>query len=165
LLRHAKSSWGDPGLDDRDRPLNKRGQEAAAKLADHLRHSAVRPALVLCSPAVRTRQTLDLIAPGLGLGVTFRIENSLYGATAQGLWRLIRELPDDLTEVMLIGHNPGVHELAQNLAGDGDDAAMTRLRHKLPTGSLVTLAWGTDWWSSLRQGDGVLHSFIRPRDL
>jgi phosphohistidine phosphatase len=93
------------------------------------------------------------------------IEDRIYGATAQALWRRIRDLPDDVAEVMLIGHNPGLHELATSLAAEGDDESLVRLRHKLPTCALVTLVWSADSWASLRRTDAVLHDYVRPRDL
>jgi phosphohistidine phosphatase len=168
LLRHAKSSWGDPDVDDRDRPLNERGRRAASQLAEHLRLSGCRPELVVCSPALRTRQTLDLVAIGLGVQARVRVDESVYGATAAALWRLVRDLPDSAGEVLVVGHNPGLHELAASLADSGDtddDATRERLRAKLPTCSLVTLAWPGDTWVGLRKSATVLHNFVTPRDL
>src|SRR5439155_14129399 len=80
LLRHAKSSWDDAGLEDHDRPLSPRGRKAAGKMADHLRASGTRPALVLCSSALRARQTLERVAPAFGEVVSIKVERPLYGA-------------------------------------------------------------------------------------
>lgn len=168
LLRHAKSSWDNPGVADLDRPLTDRGRTAAGQMAEHLRISGCRPALVVCSPALRTRQTLDLVAPGLGLQARVQVDESMYGASASQVWRRVRELPDSADEVLFVGHNPGLHELAADLADAGDtddDAARDRLRAKLPTCALVTLAWSGDSWSQLRKSGAVLHSYVTPRDL
>jgi phosphohistidine phosphatase len=171
LLRHAKSGWDDPDLADIDRPLNDRGRRAATALAEHLRGSSARPQLVFCSPARRTRETLDLIAPGLGLGTTVVIDPVLYGADAALLWDKVRELPADADEVLIIGHNPGLHELAASLAGPSakattaDEKVRSRLRAKLPTGSFVTVDWAGSSWADLHRSAAVLRGFIPPRDL
>jgi phosphohistidine phosphatase len=165
LLRHAKSSWDDAGLADPDRPLSGRGRQAAAQLGDYLGRSGYRPGLVVCSSALRARQTLDLICAGLGIGVPVRIEDEIYTDDADDLWQLVRRLPDDVDEAMIIGHNPTMHELAVSLAAEGDDELRARLQAKLPTGALVTIVWAADTWSELRRGSAALHGYVRPRDL
>jgi phosphohistidine phosphatase len=165
LLRHAKSSWDQPGLADHDRPISGRGRNAGEQLAEYLRRSGYRPGLVVCSSALRARQTLDLIAGGVGVGVPVRIEELLYTADADDVWKLVRLLPDDIDEAMVIGHNPTLHELAISLAADGDDELRARLQAKLPTGALVTIVWAADRWSELRRGSAALHGYVRPRDL
>jgi phosphohistidine phosphatase len=121
LLRHAKSSWGDPGLEDRDRPLNSRGRRAARLVAEHLRAEGVSPELVLCSASLRTRQTLAAILPALDGEVEARIEDALYSAGAEELLERLRSVPASTSSVLVIGHNPGLHELALSLAGTGRD--------------------------------------------
>ena len=107
LLRHAKAlAWDDPqarDLADIDRPLTPGGRRAAAALAEHLRLSGCRPQLVVCSPALRTRQTLDLVASGLGLQARVRVDEAIYGAGAGSLWQSVRALPDEADEVLIIG--------------------------------------------------------------
>jgi phosphohistidine phosphatase len=169
LLRHAKAlAWDDPSaaeLADLDRPLTDRGRRDAAALAEHLRLSGCRPKLVACSPALRTRQTLDLVASGLGLQARTEVDERLYAASMQALWQRVHELPDNADEAMLVGHNPGIHELAANLADHGDDKLRARVREKLPTCAFVTIAWAEDRWTDLRKSAGVLHDFVTPRDL
>lgn len=171
LLRHAKASWADPNWSDIDRPLNERGRHDATELRDYLRRSGARPQLVVCSPALRTRQTLDLIAPGLELPAPVTVDERLYAASAQSLWQRVRELPDTIEQVMLIGHNPGMHDLAANAAEHGDDQLRSRLRAKLPTCAFVTIAWDEDGWDALGSSGesngagGTLHDFVTPRDL
>jgi phosphohistidine phosphatase len=161
LLRHAKSSWDDPGLADRDRPLAPRGRRAAERMAEHLRAAGVRPALVLCSSAVRARQTLTAVADALGDPPT-AIEDALYLAEPEDVLGRLRAVPDADPEVLVIGHNPTLQELALELARDGSD--LPRLREKLPTGALVTLAFEGPW-RDLGPGRATLVAFVTPRDL
>jgi len=164
LLRHAKSSWDDPGLPDDQRPLAPRGERAAELIGQRLR--ATRPALdlVLCSPAVRTRQTWQRVAFGLPAGLPVRYEPAIYQAPAAGLLALVGGLAEATGGVLVIGHNPGLAELAAGLAGDGDPAAISLLRLGFPTGALVTLAFAGRW-AELAWGSAVLDSLVRPRDL
>ncbi len=108
LLRHAKSSWEDPELADHDRPLAPRGRRAAKLIAEHLRRQGIAPELVLCSSALRTRETLESIAPVLGEDVSVQIEDELYAASEQVLLERVRAVEDGIESLLLIGHNPGV---------------------------------------------------------
>src|SRR3954454_11353376 len=117
LLRHAKSSWKDRELADHDRPLAPRGRRATKLIAEHLRQQSVMPAVVLCSSARRTRETLERIAPALGEEVPVRIERELYAASEQGLLERLRGLEDGVESVLVIGHNPGLQRLRASLPG------------------------------------------------
>jgi len=161
LLRHAKSSWGDPGLADRERPLAPRGRRDAARMGEHLAGLAAAPALVLCSSAVRTRQTLKLIGPSLG-GAAVEVVDGLYSAGPDDVLGLLRDLPDQTRSALVIGHNPTLHELALELAGGG--AERERLAAKFPTCALATLEFEGDW-PELAPGGCELTAFVIPRDL
>jgi phosphohistidine phosphatase len=163
LLRHAKSSWKDGSLADRERPLAGRGRKAARAMAGHLDDEGIRPDLVLCSPARRTRETLERIEDALGDGIEARFEETLYGATDATLLRCLNALPDEVDSVMLIGHNPGLEDLALALASEG--AELARLREKFPTAALATIDLPADRWSAVERGRGELVAFVRPRDL
>jgi phosphohistidine phosphatase len=163
LLRHAKSSWKDGSLADRERPLAGRGRKAARAMAGHLEDEGIRPDLVLCSPARRTRETLERIEDALGDGIEARFEDALYGATEATLLRCLNALPDEVDSVMLIGHNPGLEDLAMALASEG--AELDRLREKFPTAALATIDLPADRWSAVERGRGELVAFVRPRDL
>src|SRR5512139_2970963 len=139
LLRHAKSSWDDPTLADHDRPLAPRGRRAARVMAEHLRRKGIAPELVLCSPSRRTRQTLTRLAPALGENADVQLESELYAACAADLLEVLREVDS----LMMIGHNPGVQDLALSLARRG--SAITRVRSKFPTGALATLELDGSW--------------------
>ena len=148
LLRHAKSSWDDPELEDIERPLAPRGRKAARALAVHLDDQGISPGLVLCSPARRTRDTIDLVRSGLPPGTKVRTEDRLYGAGPADLIKMLRRLSDALPSVMVVGHNPTMQELAVTLAGEGP--ALARVSAGFPTAgygmnsfssSVVTTPW------------------------
>jgi phosphohistidine phosphatase len=165
LLRHAKSSWDDPGQDDFDRPLNARGRKAAGAMARHLRERGIRPAMILCSAARRTRETYEILSPSIeGIPVAFEAE--LYEATRRDLVGRLRRLDDHLGSVLLIGHNPGLARLAAALChGHGDSKALARLAEKYPTGTLATLETDIARWGALDDGTCRLTAFMRPADL
>jgi phosphohistidine phosphatase len=163
LLRHAKSSWKDSSLADRDRPLAGRGRRAAAAIADHLEAEGIHPDLVLCSPARRTRETLERVETALGDRVEVRFEEALYGASEVELLARLRALPPEVSSVMLIGHNPGLEDLALALASTGDGLA--RMREKYPTGALAMIDLPADEWDAIEADTGELVAYVRPRDL
>jgi phosphohistidine phosphatase len=161
LIRHAKSSWDDPALSDHDRPLAPRGTRAAQRLRAHLEGSDLRPDLVLSSSSRRTRETLELLAPAFGTAER-SIEDGLYGADGTELLERLRGVPDDVSTVALIGHNPGIQDLASELAGAGKD--LDRIREKFATGALAVL--GIDAaWRDLATGSARLLSYVSPREL
>ncbi len=162
LLRHAKSSWADDTLADHERPLAKRGVRNAKRMAAYLRDVHVEPDLVLCSSAVRTRQTLELVTPSIP-DAPVEIEDDLYEATADALLERLRAIPESVHSVLLIGHNPGLHDVAVRLAASGP--CLDELTRKFPTGALATLALGSQTWASVHQGDAVLVDFAVPRQL
>jgi phosphohistidine phosphatase len=161
LLRHAKSSWDDPTLADRERPLAPRGRRDAKRIAEHLRRLGCEPQLVLCSSAARTRETLELIRPALATS-TAEVEDELYAASCDELLARVRRVPGDVDSVMLIGHNPGLHELALLLAATGDE--LERLEAKFPTAALATLAVATSW-DRLSSAEATLAAYVVPKQL
>jgi len=163
LLRHAKSSWADDGQEDRDRPLAPRGRKAARRLGGYLRDQGIRPDLVLCSPAARTTETLELIRPGLGDNVDVQVEEALYGAGARELLDRLRRLPASIEWAMVVGHNPGLQQLVVLLARDGP--LRERARAHFPTGALATMRLGEGSWADLGPGGADLLSCVAPREL
>lgn len=156
LLRHAKSSWDDPALADHDRPLAPRGRKAAELIGAHLRREQIRASLVVCSSALRARETLELIrASG-----EIRIERELYAATANQLLERLHRVPDELDAVMLIGHNPGIQDLTVGLLGDAGGPPA----RKFPTGALATLTF-TVPWGALEPRRAELAAFVTPKEL
>ena len=134
LLRHAKSSWSEPGLADFNRPLNERGRRAAPLIARYLAHCGLLPDLILCSAAQRTRETLALMLPGgLACDAVLRIESGLYGADAATLLRRLKRIETEVDCVLLIAHNPGLEDLAAGFAvADPSRCAGVWTRSSLP---------------------------------
>jgi phosphohistidine phosphatase len=164
LLRHAKSSWDDPLLDDFDRPLAKRGRGAARRIADWLTRHKIRPTLVLCSPAVRTRQTLDLIREAIGQDARIVYDKALYLAEGDALLARIRAVDNHVSCLLMIGHNPGLQDLAVMLASSAGKRERARLAEKFPTASV---AWFSvdGGWADLGPATTGLIEYLRPADL
>jgi phosphohistidine phosphatase len=162
LLRHAKSSWDDPGLPDHDRPLAPRGRRAAARLAGWLEDNEVRPQLVLCSTAVRARATLALVTASLNEPVSL-FEGALYHAAAAGLLERVRGIDDDVEEALLVGHNPGLQDLCVLLAAASPER--DRVAAKLPAAALVSLELDVESWADAATGCARIAVVARPREL
>jgi phosphohistidine phosphatase len=162
LLRHAKSSWDEPGLRDRERPLAPRGRRATKRIARWTRKHDVRPQLVVSSSAVRAQETLRGILPDLGEPEVW-VEITLYAASADTLLDRVRALPDEVEEAMLVGHNPGLGDLLLLLAEPGE--LRERAAAKVPTGALATLDAEVERWADVEPGTARLVSFVVPREL
>jgi phosphohistidine phosphatase len=164
LLRHAKSSWDDPDLPDRLRPLAPRGVRAAGAMARHLRAAAVAPDLVLCSPARRAVQTWEGVAPGVPPDTAVEIDEAIYHADADELFDRLRDVRSRIRSVLLVGHNPGLQDLAVDLVGSGDVGLRERLLTKFPTGALATIDVPGDW-HDLTWGAASVLALVVPREL
>jgi phosphohistidine phosphatase len=162
LLRHAKSSWDQPDLADHDRPLAPRGRRAAAALRDHLEGAAHAPEVVLCSSAARTVETLDRIRPALPAAASVKVDAQLYAAGADELLAHVHRLPVSVSCALLIGHNPGISDLAVALVGHGDPAARAAMTAKFPTAGLAHLAVDQPW-SEVGPDSATLEEFWKPR--
>lgn len=163
LLRHAKSSWDTPGLPDHERPLAPRGVRDLAALRQYVATTGISPELVLCSTARRAADTWDGIASACP-HTSVELTDDLYGATAGDLLRRLRQLPEAIESILLVGHNPGLEDLALGLVGSGDVQLRRRLETKFPTGALATLALAGPW-SNLRWDAAELADFVVPRQL
>ncbi len=166
LLRHAKSAWSDPRLDDHERPLSRRGERAAKAMADHIVRREPRPDLILCSTAMRTRQTLAPLVKRLDAPAPpITLERGLYLASEDILLAHLQAVPDDAATVLLIAHNDGIWRLAEALAESGPAELLTALQQKYPTGALATFRAADRPWHDLAPGSAKLVAFVRPRDL
>jgi phosphohistidine phosphatase len=159
LLRHAKSDW--PDVPDRDRPLAKRGRRDAPIIGRWLRDHGYLPDTVICSAARRTQQTWELVAPELGGSPSVSFEPRAYAASAMTLLYLVRELSATSRAALLIGHNPGVADLATSLAQppDHDDAPI-----RFPTAAVAILDVSGDW-ADLSPGQARLLDYTTPAEL
>ena len=165
LLRHAKSSWDDSDLDDFDRPLNERGRGAARVMGEALKELHFVPQLILCSPATRTRETLDLVAPRFDShAAEVDFDERLYLTSPETLYARLKAVPIGIKSVLMIGHNPGLHGLALMLTGTGDAKSISRLEDKLPTAALAVFTFLQVAWRDLIPAAGRLEAFITPRD-
>ena len=162
LLRHAKSAW--PDVPDRDRPLAKRGRRDAPKIGRWLREHGYLPDTVICSDARRTRQTWDRVARELGGSPSVTFEPRAYAASALTLLYLVRELPASCHAALLIGHNPGVSELASNLIETNGDDTPGSPGLRFPTAAVAVLEFSGDW-AGLSLARARLVAYTTPADL
>ena len=165
LLRHAKSDWDDPWIEDFDRPLAARGRKTAPRMARYMADKGLLPDLVLCSSARRTRETWALTANQWDTPPPVRFRTGIYEASARTLLTLIRKAPAEYSRVMIVGHNPGLEDLAHLLTGGGRTRAIKKMMEKFPTGALAELRFDAADWSEIQEESGELRRFKRPRDL
>lgn len=167
LLRHAKSSWDDPFVQDFDRDLNKRGRKAARGFSKWLENKGFTPDLVLCSAALRTRQTLEFVQNGFGGRPEISIEKRLYLADAGDLRSRLAKLdkrtpcPD---AVLMIGHNPGLEEFALELIPPAETETRARIQAKFPTCAFVALRFADSPWGSIGPARATLEAYRIPAD-
>ena len=162
LLRHAKSDW--PDVADQDRPLAKRGRRDAPAVGRWLGRSGYAPDAVICSTALRARETWDLASAGLraavpGAAPAVRYESRVYEATVLGLLMLVREFPDEWRTVLLVGHNPGLAELTVGLSDPSSDPPSA-----FPTAAVAVLAVPGPW-ADTAPGEAGLLAFAIPADM
>ena len=155
LLRHAKSSWKDDSLKDFDRPLKGRGRAAAEQMGKRLASEKLQDAVLICSPAVRTRETAQIVLKHSRLRMDQRFDERIYEASLRDLVQVVSEIPDDKPTAMMIGHNPGFEELLAFLTGEA--------RH-MPTCALAKIKLDVASWKNVRAGEGSLELFVTPKD-
>jgi len=171
LLRHAKSDWPSSGMPDTTRPLNARGEAAARLMGGYMARHGLIPGRVLCSTAQRTRETWAAMAAQWPVEVVF--EERLYAATAQAILSVIQAQeearPNARSEsaraLLVIGHNPGLHEAAELLIAAGDVELRERLREKYPTAALAVIDFPVDRWDRVHHHCGRLDRYITPRSI
>lgn len=163
LLRHAKAVPQEEGGPDRDRPLEPGGRRAAQALAQWIAEHRLSPALVLCSPALRARQTLEIVAPSFPQPPQILLEERLYLANARQLLARLREVPASIASVMLVGHNPGLHELAMYLSDLATGPLVARL-DGFPAGALASYEVRVPW-SALDRRRARLTGVVLPEEL
>lgn len=166
LLRHAKSSWDDERLTDFERPLAPRGRRAGPLMGRHMREIGLRPDLLVCSPAARTRETAALALPELGSSsLAIRFDEAIYEATATALIERLRQIRDGAWHVLLIGHNPGLQDLVPLLTGGRLSPRFAALASNLPTGALVVMALDIEDWPAIAPGCASISHAMTPRQL
>ena len=155
LLRHAKSSWKDASLSDFERPLKRRGREAAQLVGERLAQEKLKNPVLICSPAVRTRETAELVLKSSKLRVEERWDQRIYEASLRDLLQVVSEIPDDKKVAILIGHNPGFEELLAFLTGES---------RRMPTAALAKIMFDVSW-KDIEARSGKLDWFVTPKEL
>ncbi|HEX8070724.1 MAG TPA: histidine phosphatase family protein [Pyrinomonadaceae bacterium] len=156
LMRHAKSSWADPALADFARPLNDRGRQAAPRMGRFLLQRALKPELVVCSPAERARQTAALVTEAAQVTAPTRYDGRIYEASAERLLEVVRELTEPHASALLVGHNPGLEQLI---------ATLTNVHERMPTAALACVAFDLTAWRAVAPRAGRLAWLARPKEL
>ena len=156
LLRHAKSSWDDPYQRDFDRPLNPRGKNAAPMMGQVIKDKGIKPSKILCSPAQRTRETLELLNQTANLDSSIEFVDGIYEASTGELRKILRNVKQKHESVLMIGHNPGMEGLANDLTGDYE---------RFPTAALASISLNIDAWKDLDPATGVFNWIITPKSL
>lgn len=156
LLRHAKSSWKEPGLEDFDRPLNGRGKEAAPLVGRLIRKRKLKVDLLISSPAERARQTALLVSEAAGLKAAQLFDERIYEADAARLLEVVSQAAESAEALMLVGHNPGMEELLTLLTGES---------RPMPTAALACVVLDVEKWAKVRERAGRLEWLVRPKDL
>ncbi|MFF1544601.1 SixA phosphatase family protein [Streptomyces sp. NPDC058291] len=163
VLRHAKSAWPD-GVPDHERPLAPRGLRDAPAAGRALADAGFRPDLTLCSTAVRARRTWELAAAQWEAPPPpARFDPRLYAADVPEILEVVGETPAEVGALLLVGHNPGLEELVLDLAREGRDGALDRVRLKFPTSAIAVLTWYGLHWRALAPGTALLTSTTVPR--
>jgi phosphohistidine phosphatase len=166
VLRHAKSSWAEPGIDDFNRPLNERGWEAARRMGKELKHRKASFDFALASPAARVRETIDGLTETFGEPkFAIRFEPRIYLASAEMLLEIVRETAADVEDLLLIGHSPAMERLAVELSRDDKDGLRARIAEKFPTAALAMIELPVADWAEVEPGKGKVVELILPKEL
>lgn len=165
LLRHAKSSWDEPGLTDHQRPLAPRGRRAARDVGLFIRSQGLLPQRIIASDSCRTRQTAEIVFADPAQRPPIAWLSALYLASARQILALIGQQEDEAASLLVLGHEPGMGVLANELAAFGDDGERAAMAAKFPTAALAVIAFRAERWRHIAAGEGQLIRFVRPRDL
>jgi phosphohistidine phosphatase len=163
LLRHSAAERANPGDSDQERPLSPEGRADAATIGAYLGNHSFRPDRVLVSPSTRTRETWRQIAAALRTAPEPVFDERIYNAAAQSLFNVIAEMAGDAQSVLMLGHNPGLHELAVLLVATGDIDTRERLRENFPTSGVAIIDFALDSWAKLHPRSGRLERFVSPK--
>ena len=156
LLRHAKSSWKDETLADFERPLNRRGKRAAETIGNYFKSEGIVPELILCSPAVRARETLELVTKAARWSTEVRYDQRIYEASGMRLAEVVSQIDNDRKVALLVGHNPGIEELLLLLTAE---------TVQVPTGTVSKVAVKANKWANAVDKRATLEWMVKPREL
>ena len=165
ILRHAKSSWDDPGLDDFNRPLNERGWKAARRMGRELKQRRLRFDLVLSSTSARTRETIDGVQEKYDFAAPIKFDPKLYLAGEAVLLERVRVLSEEVEAPLFVGHNPGLEQLIAGLTRDDKKGLRRRVAGKFPTAALAIVELPAERWAEVEPGSGEVVDLILPKEL
>jgi len=165
LLRHAKSDWSRNPSADHARTLAARGREAAPLLGAYMSRHALVPDKAIVSTAERTRETWTLVADAFARKPATVYDERLYEATPESILKVVMETAEGVHSLLLVGHNPGLQELAALLIASGDVEQRQQLLEKFPTAALAVIDFPIDEWSRIHRHAGRLDRFVSPRTL
>ena len=165
ILRHAKSSWDDPTLDEFNRPLNERGWKAARRIGSEMKRRGIEFDLVLSSTAARTRETIDGVAEKYEFRAPIRFEQQLYLASEARLLALVRGLDEEVRAPLIVGHNPGLELLVSSLTSDDRHGYRRRVEGKFPTAALAIIELPARRWAEVEPASGEIVELVLPREL
>jgi len=165
LFRHAKAEQSEPGMEDRARKLIDRGRKDAAKVGAYMASHGLIPDRVIASPSTRTLETWKSVASAFRSPPAAAAVERLYDATAHSILMSVKEAAAAAHTLLVVGHNPGLQDLAVMLIASGDVQARERLREKLPTSGLVIIDFAFDDWGKLHPQCGRLERFVTPKSL
>ncbi|VAW01622.1 Phosphohistidine phosphatase SixA [hydrothermal vent metagenome] len=166
LLRHAKSSWDDAVSRDFDRPLNAKGKRAAAAIGTFIKRNILTFDQILASPAVRVIETLEHVEEASGASFEPEWDRRIYLASSATLIDVLRSANAEASNILMVGHNPGLEDLIFDLVpDDGSSAARAAVEEKYPTAALAEMSLSIANWSDIAEDCGTLDRFTRPRDL
>lgn len=163
VLRHAKSSWGDPSRADFDRPLNSRGRKSAKRVGREVKDRKFDYALA--SPARRVRETLEYFAEGYGKELPITFEPRIYESSTAILLQLVNQIADDAKSVLLVGHNPTLENFVSAISRDDRTGLRAKADGKFPTCALAVIKLDVDRWSDVGPACGEIVELILPREL
>jgi phosphohistidine phosphatase len=163
LLRHAKSDWSLPGQGDHDRALATRGREAAPRIGAYMARHRLRPDHVICSTAMRTRETWELVAPEFAKPPPVIYDERIYANNPEILLDIVRRTGPEVQVLLLVGHNPSLHVVAEQLSATSHGDARRQLREKFPTAGLAVIDFPIDAWDRVHPRAGRLERMITPR--
>jgi phosphohistidine phosphatase len=165
LLRHAKAEKAEPGMGDHERGLNARGESDTALIGAYIARHALIPDAVVVSTARRTRETWEGLAAALPGPRLATFDDRLYNARTETIITVVKATAPAVRTLMLIGHNPGLHDVARLLIASGDVEARERLNEGLPTAGLAVIEFAAESWRKVHLHGGRLERFVSPRSL
>ena len=156
LLRHAKSSWKDKELSDFDRPLKPQGRKVAETISALFKRKRVNPDLILSSPAVRAKETIEIILQSVNLKGQLHFDERIYEASANRLLEMVNQIQNDVQSALIVGHNPGLEELI---------ALCTGRNQRMPTAALAKIIFKTSNWTDVAKAGATLEWVVEPKEL